>query len=124
MDSHGDAGLLAPESALTSLQNHSNREITVRPMSRGDFSAWDRFVFTTSGGTFFHRAGWCSIFEDVFRLKSHYLVAERGTEIVGVLPLVHQKSLLFGNAIISTPFCVEGGPLALDDEARRALDHA
>ena len=40
----------------------------------------------------------------------------------GVLPLVHIRNRLFGNRLVSTPFCVQGGPLALDDDARRALD--
>ena len=115
---------MAPGSGLTGLQNGSNPAVAVRPMSQEDVAAWDRFVFSTTGGTFFHRAGWRRIFEEIFRLKSHYLVAERGSEIVGVLPLVHQKSFLFGNAIISAPFCVEGGPLATDEEPRRALDEA
>lgn len=101
-----------------------NARTIVRPMSANDLTAWDQFVFATSGGTFFHRAGWRRIFEEIFQLKSHYVVAERDDQIVGVLPLVHQKSLLFGNAIISVPFCVEGGPLAADDEARCALDQA
>jgi hypothetical protein len=37
-------------------------------------------------------------------------------QIVGILPLVHQRSRLFGNALIAAPFCVEGGPLAIDSE--------
>lgn len=94
----------------------------MRRVSDGDAPAWDQFVFATPGGTFFHRAGWRRIFEDVFRLKSHYLVAERQGRIVGVLPLVEQRSVLFGNALISTPFCVEGGSLAGDADARNALD--
>ena len=81
-------------------------------------------MFGAKDATFFHRAGWHRIFREIFRLKPYYLLAERGGEIVGVLPLVHQKSLLFGNALIAAPFCVEGGTLAIDIEARGALDQA
>lgn len=98
--------------------------ITVRPMLDCDICSWDEFVFTTSGGTFFHRAGWRHIFREIFRLRPHYLIAERRGKIAGILPLVHQRSQLFGNALISAPFCVEGGPLAADVEARTALDQA
>src|SRR5438105_4698462 len=98
--------------------------IVVRPMTRSDASAWDEFVFSTAGGTFFHLSGWHRIFGEVFRLTPCYLVAERGGHIAGILPLVHQRSLLFGNALISLPFCVEGGPLAQDEETRSALDAA
>jgi hypothetical protein len=85
---------------------------------------WDAFVRHTEGGTFFHLAGWRKIFETIFGFKTHFLVAQKGKEITGVLPLVHQRSLLFGNALIAAPFCVEGGPLASDSESREALDGA
>lgn len=98
--------------------------VRVRPFDESDAQAWDEFVCTSEGGTFFHLSGWRQILRDVFHLRPLYLVAERGGEICGVLPLFHQRSLLFGNALISTPFCVEGGPLAIDQEVRNALDQA
>jgi FemAB-related protein (PEP-CTERM system-associated) len=100
----------------------TNSSIVVREMTGADAASWDEFVLATDGATFFHRAGWHGIFADIFRLRPHYLLAERSGRIVGILPLVHQKSRLFGNALIAAPFCVEGGTLALDAEARDALD--
>jgi FemAB-related protein (PEP-CTERM system-associated) len=41
--------------------------------------------------------------------------------IVGVLPLAQMKTRLFGNTLVSTPFCVYGGPLAVDAETAAAL---
>src|SRR5450756_699177 len=41
--------------------------------------------------------------------------------VVGVLPLVSFKSLLFGKFLVSLPFVNYGGVLADDDEAARAL---
>ena len=93
-------------------------------MTTQDEPAWDRFVFENAEGTFFHRAGWKTIFKDVFGLEPHYLLAERNGSLVGVLPLVYQRSLLFGNALMSSPFCVEGGPLASDQAADEALTSA
>src|SRR5579864_1445034 len=101
-----------------------NSSTTVRPMVEADVIGWDKFVFAAGGGTFFHRAGWRKIFADIFRLRPHFLLAERRGQIVGVLPLVHQRSMLFGNALIAAPFCVEGGPLAADADAQSALDNA
>src|SRR4030095_11573972 len=91
---------------------------SVRPITPADVSLWDQFVSSVEGGTFFHRAEWRTIFNDVFSLHSQYMLAEREGRIVGILPLIHQKSLLFGNALIAAPFCVEGGPLAMDAEVR------
>ncbi len=39
-----------------------------------------------------------------------------------MLPLVHVKTRLFGNGLISTGFTVGGGPAAADETARAALD--
>ena len=105
-------------------ENLRDGPVVVRPMTGRDAAAWDQFVFASEAGTFFHLAGWHAIFRDIFRLKPCYLVAERSGSIAGVLPLVNQRSLLFGNALISSPFCVEGGPLTADPEVRNALDAA
>ena len=96
--------------------------LMIRYARDDDAAAWDAFVFKSSNGTFFHRFGWRAIFRDVFDLTPHYLVAEIGGEIIGILPLVHQKSVLFGNSLIAAPFCVEGGSLAIDPETRGRLD--
>jgi FemAB-related protein (PEP-CTERM system-associated) len=98
--------------------------VIVRELTNHDAPAWDKFVFAADDGTFFHRAAWAAIFRQVFRLQPHYLLAERDGKIAGILPLVHQKSIPFGNALISTPFCVLGGPIATDKVARAALDSA
>lgn len=98
--------------------------IRVRPMCDSDARAWDEFVFAADAASFFHLAGWRPILQNIFHLRPCYLLAERNGRLAGILPLVHQRSLLFGNALISTPFCVEGGPLAVDQDARLALDQA
>lgn len=97
--------------------------VSVRPAIEADRAAWDAFVLAHTDGTFFHRYAWAALFRDVFALKPHYLIAERDGTMAGVLPLVHQKSRLFGDGLIAAPFCVEGGPLG-DNEAVAALDAA
>ncbi len=85
--------------------------------------AWDRFVLQECAeASFFHRAGWADIIEGVYRQPCHYLYAERDGQIAGVLPLVHVRSLPFGNRLISNAFTIGGGVAALDDEAYAALD--
>lgn len=99
-----------------------NPPLVVRPMTDSDVAAWDSFVFAAPGATFFHRAGWREIFERIFGLRTYFLLAECDGRIEGVLPLVHQRSLLFGNVLIAAPFCVEGGPIGASPEALAALD--
>jgi FemAB-related protein (PEP-CTERM system-associated) len=99
----------------------SRSALSVRPYRDGDREAWSRFVDTCLEATFFHRIEWRSLMEEVFRHRTHYLVAERDGAFVGVLPLVHVKSWLFGNALVSLPFAVYGGAAVVDDAARVAL---
>jgi len=87
-------------------------------------AAWDAFVAEHSDSSFFHLHGWRRILGEVLGHKAHYLVVEQDGAIGGVLPLVHVKSLLFGNSLASLPFCAHAGPLARDGESRAALEQA
>jgi FemAB-related protein (PEP-CTERM system-associated) len=93
-----------------------------RPLSSELRTGWDAFVQRHPQGTFFHLAGWEQVLQRAFGHRTHFLLAQSGDEIRGVLPLAEVKSLLFGHALISTPFCVYGGILAADDEAREELE--
>src|SRR3954471_19748568 len=58
---------------------------------------WDAFVDAAPEARFFHRAGWREVIARSFGHRTHYFTAERGGEIVGVLPLTEIRSLLFGH---------------------------
>ena len=93
----------------------------VRPFGASDTQRWERFVMACPQATFFHRIGWRELQADLFHHRPHYLLAERHGVVVGVLPLVQVKSLLFGHALTSLPFAVYGGVAAADAEAEQAL---
>ena len=95
--------------------------LTVRRYRPSDRDRWEGFVFACQPATFFHRIGWRDVYENEFHHRTHYLLAERGSAIVGVLPLVQVKSLLFGHALVSLPFAVYGGVASTDTEAVSAL---
>ncbi|HEU4621483.1 MAG TPA: FemAB family XrtA/PEP-CTERM system-associated protein [Burkholderiaceae bacterium] len=95
--------------------------LQVRPFTTLDTERWTSFITQCPNATFFHRIEWRSILEDVFRHRTHYLVAERGGEIVGVLPLAQVKSRLFGHALVSLPFAVQAGIATMEPEAGDAL---
>ncbi|MGB7755912.1 MAG: FemAB family XrtA/PEP-CTERM system-associated protein [Salinisphaera sp.] len=86
-----------------------------------DSAAWEAFVAASPDATFFHRAGWKEVIERAFGHRCYFLYAERAGHVEGILPLVHVKSRLFANALISTPFCVYGGVVADSAEAEAAL---
>ena len=106
---------------LLDIQPTTDAALSVRPFRDADRERWDRFVFGCPMATFFHRIGWREIYQGVFRHRTHYLLAERGDRIVGVLPLVQMKSLLFGHSLVSLPFAVYGGVAAIDPQATQAL---
>ena len=95
--------------------------LRVTPLDLDGEARWEAFVAACPEATFFHRVGWKRVIERSFRHACHYLVAEAGGAICGILPLVHVKSRLFGNALISNAFCVYGGPVATDGTARDLL---
>jgi FemAB-related protein (PEP-CTERM system-associated) len=96
----------------------------VRSLEAADVERWDAFVASCPEATFFHRAGWRQVIEEALGHRCHFLLAEAQGQIQGVLPLGHVRSRLFGNALISAPFCVYGGAAAVSEAARRALEAA
>ena len=85
---------------------------------------WDDYVNRHPESTFFHLSTWATIINKAFGHKIYYLYASRNNEIQGILPLVHIKSFLFGNALISQPFCVYGGILANNMDVQAELEIA
>jgi FemAB-related protein (PEP-CTERM system-associated) len=96
-------------------------EIEVRRLERSEASHWDEFVGRCPEATFFHRVGWRQLMEEVFGHRAFYLIAERDGGIIGVLPLAEVRSLLFGHALVSLPFCVYAGAAVIDQHAEIAL---
>ncbi len=96
--------------------------LATRPLDSASAIAWDAFVAAMPQGTFFHRAAWARVIEAAFGHRTHFVYTERDGAITGVLPLAQVKTALFGNTLISVPFCVYGGPLAADAESAAALE--
>lgn len=99
-------------------------DLKIRELTEPDFVLWDTFVDRSPEATFFHRAGWKTVMDRAFGHPTFYLYAERNGEIEGILPLCQIKSLLFGNALASMPFCVYGGIVSSNDEAASVLRQA
>lgn len=84
----------------------------------------DRFVLAHPGGTPFHETRWLDLVRATFGFETRTLVAWRGDEVVGVLPLALVNAPITGRRLVSVPFGVYGGILAADEEALRELDHS
>lgn len=84
---------------------------------------WNRFVDQCPQATFFHCAQWKDIIQQAFGHRCYFFYALEQEKITGILPLAHVKSRMFGNALISTPFCVQGGVVSLNQKSQEALQH-
>lgn len=109
---------------MKELKSTDNQKFEVRELGDADYSAWDEFVKNHEDGTFFHLSGWKKILEEALGHRTFYLACKKGGQIVAVLPLARVKSLLFGDALISSPFLVYGGVIATSDDAYIALVEA
>lgn len=99
----------------------------VREIDLGDAaerSRWDTFVREHADGTAFHLTAWGRAIAAGCGQRPHYLAAEDGGAIVGVLPLIHTRSLVFGQSLVSNAFAVYGGPVADSPGVHGALDAA
>ena len=86
-----------------------------------DSQRWDAFVDSHPESNHSHRWGWKRIMETIMGWPTCYLIATQAEEVHGIVPLVWQKSWLFGSFVSSMPFLNAGGILARCPEAERAL---
>lgn len=96
--------------------------LTIR--AQADEAAIAAYVRVHPEGTPFHLPAWLNGVARGTGQRAHWIVAERGGRIVGVLPLTEVKSILFGKALASSGFAVGGGVLADDGAATDALVQA
>lgn len=102
------------------------RPVAIRPAdARDDRARIAAYAAAHAGGTPFHLLEWSLAVARGCGQPSRYLLAERGDgAIAGVLPLTLVKSRLFGCALVSAGFGVDGGVLADDDRVAGALADA
>jgi FemAB-related protein (PEP-CTERM system-associated) len=98
--------------------------LVVKALESTGCDAWDEYVQRAADATFFHRAGWATVLQRAFGHRTHFLFAEQGGAVVGILPLAEVKSVLFGHSLSSLPFCVYGGIVADTEGAAAALRKA
>ncbi len=89
-----------------------------------DRDVWNSYVVGHPAATQYHRYEWLPIVEHSFNHRVYPLVAREAGRIRGIFPLVHIKSMLFGNVVVSLPFLTSGGILAENDGVRERLWHA
>ncbi len=92
--------------------NGDDRETEIR---------WDAYVAGQRGASGYHQLCWKRILEKVYGYKSHYLFAEDGGTVVGILPLVQVPTPFLGRFVVSLPFATYGGIVADSPAVGREL---
>jgi len=82
---------------------------------------WEDFVARTAGCGHYHRWGWKRVIENSFGWPTFYMMGLEGDLVKAILPLVWQKSRLFGSFLTSLPFLNGGGGVGEDNHAAEAL---
>jgi hypothetical protein len=75
-----------------------------------------------SAGHILSSIGLAAVIGGVFRHDTYFLYADKTATSIGVLPLAHVNSRLFGNALVRLPFAVYGGVAAQLTQRPRALE--
>lgn len=96
-------------------------ELLVRRCSVESSGRWDRYVEKHPEGTHSQLMGWKPVIEESYGHAGHYLLAEGGSEVVGVLPLFLVRTMPFRKELVSLPFLGGGGLLADTDDVGRKL---
>lgn len=80
-------------------------------------SDWDDFVHSAPDSSLYHLSAWTHLAKVVFGHRTLFLEARtRPGVLVGILPLVHQRSLLLGSFTTSVAFFNYGGALTRQPE--------
>lgn len=94
----------------------------VEMLEGADFSAWDDYVSQSGECSLYHSSATPKMIKRLF--GHHYycfLARDSAGQVVGVLPLVHIKSALFGNYMVSLPYFNYGGAVAVDKGVEQSL---
>ena len=92
----------------------------VRVREWTDAAGWETFVLAARDANVAHRWAWTRVVPQAYGHRVVPLAAERGGQLVGVLPLVSVHSRVFGRALVSMPYLDSGGLCTDGDEAADA----
>jgi FemAB-related protein (PEP-CTERM system-associated) len=95
-------------------------DFTVQKLTPEFEPQWNEYA-TRKGASIYHDTRWAPLIKNVFGQNSHHILAVGDGKVVGILPLVQLKSLLFGNFMVSMPYFNYGGVIADTEEVMLSL---
>lgn len=94
--------------------------LSIKKLTQDLEPAWNEYALKNEA-SIYHDSRWVHLIKKVFGHDSHHIIALDDGEVVGILPLVQLKSLLFGNFMVSMPYFNYGGVVADNDNALHSL---
>lgn len=94
--------------------------LSIQKLSQDFECKWNEYALK-NGASIYHDTRWIHLIKKVFGHNSHHLIALEDGVVVGILPLVQLKSLLFGNFMVSMPYFNYGGVIADNDSVMLSL---
>ncbi|MFQ5411684.1 MAG: FemAB family XrtA/PEP-CTERM system-associated protein [Phycisphaerae bacterium] len=95
--------------------------LKIIPFDSGLSRDWEAYLQRHPDGTFFHGSAWKKAVERTFGHRFRGLIATRGSDVAGILPLFEVRSILAGRLLVSIPYATYGGILADDAAVSEAL---
>jgi FemAB-related protein (PEP-CTERM system-associated) len=101
--------------------NSAHPKHTCTLATANDNNAWNDFISSQPKANLGHLFEWKEVFERAYKKKCYYLSVVGQDRWEGVLPLVHMKSPLGGNRLVSLPFLDQAGLLTATPQAAETL---
>ncbi|MEJ2201657.1 MAG: GNAT family N-acetyltransferase [Desulfuromonadaceae bacterium] len=97
----------------------------IRLATSADQGCWDDYVGNHPEGTAYQLFAWKNAVKKAYGFEGPYLLAQKGSTVCGILPLIDFSIPFFKKSLISLPYCDAGGVLADDCEtADKLLEEA
>jgi FemAB-related protein (PEP-CTERM system-associated) len=94
----------------------------VRTIESSEESLWDEYIRSSPQSSVYHLMAFKHAIANTYKLKSWYFATfDNENRILAVLPLFFIPSKLFGNSLVSLPFCDYGGMVYSNTMAARLL---
>ncbi len=103
------------------LEKINLKSIAIKQLDKNS-TEWDQYVKQNIAASIYHLSQWKKLINDTFGHASVYLYAtNENNKIVGILPITHLKSKLFGSFMVSVPYFNYGGAVADHPEIEKRL---
>jgi FemAB-related protein (PEP-CTERM system-associated) len=89
----------------------AGRIFEAKVLEEKDFSRWDQFVACQPHASIYHLSVWYHILSEAFGKHWYVVTICQDGVIRAGMPLVHMRSRLFGNCLVSMPYFNYGGLL-------------